>query len=84
MNMVDWRQSSYCQEGASCVNVAEGEHNAILLRESEHPEVILSTTRTRLRAFIRAAKAGQFDHVADPDKAVRRGAPRCIIGWRTP
>ncbi|GAA0538730.1 hypothetical protein GCM10010390_45840 [Streptomyces mordarskii] len=46
------------------MNVAEGEHNAILLRESEHPEVILSTTRTRLRAFIRAAKAGQFDHVA--------------------
>ncbi|MGV9850895.1 DUF397 domain-containing protein [Streptomyces sp. NPDC003442] len=65
MKMVDWRQSSYCQEGASCVNVAAGEHNTILLRESEHPEVILSTTRTRLRTFIRAAKAGQFDRVAE-------------------
>ncbi|MGW4079816.1 DUF397 domain-containing protein [Streptomyces asiaticus] len=62
MNMVDWRQSSYCQEGASCVNVAAGERETIMLRESEHPEVILSTTRTRLRTFIRAAKAGQFDN----------------------
>ncbi|MBI0375286.1 DUF397 domain-containing protein [Streptomyces albiflaviniger] len=62
MNMVDWRQSSYCQEGASCVNVAAGEYDMIMLRESEHPEVILSTTRRRLRAFIRAAKAGRFDH----------------------
>ncbi|MBU3865993.1 DUF397 domain-containing protein [Streptomyces sp. 4503] len=62
MNPASWRQSSYCQESASCVNVAEGEHNTILLRESEHPEVILSTTRKRLRALIRAAKAGRFDH----------------------
>ncbi|MFE2180157.1 DUF397 domain-containing protein [Streptomyces sp. NPDC059455] len=66
MNPVSWRQSSYCQESASCVNVAAGERDTIMLRESEHPEVILSTTRTRLRAFIRAAKAGQFDHVAGP------------------
>ncbi|MEE4584911.1 MULTISPECIES: DUF397 domain-containing protein [Streptomyces violaceusniger group] len=62
MNPVSWRQSSYCQESASCVNVAEGEHNTILLRESEHPEVILTTTRMRLRAFIRTVKAGRLDH----------------------
>ncbi|MBL1113451.1 DUF397 domain-containing protein [Streptomyces sp. 110] len=66
MNPMSWRQSSYCQESASCLNVAKGEHNTILLRESEHPEVILSTTRTRLRTFIRAAKAGQFDHIGEP------------------
>ncbi|MBD3005564.1 MULTISPECIES: DUF397 domain-containing protein [unclassified Streptomyces] len=65
MTPVSWRQSSYCQESASCVNVAEGEHDSIMLRESEQPEVVLTTTRTRLRTFIRAAKAGQFDQVAE-------------------
>ncbi|MEU0838421.1 DUF397 domain-containing protein [Streptomyces sp. NPDC005962] len=65
MNLSSWRQSSYCQESASCVNVADGERGTIMLRESEQPETVLSTTRTRLRSFIRAAKAGQFDHVAD-------------------
>lgn len=65
MNVISWRQSSYCQESASCVNVAAGERDTVVLRESEHPEVMLSTTRAPLRAFIRAAKAGQFDHVAD-------------------
>ncbi|MBA6437859.1 DUF397 domain-containing protein [Streptomyces asiaticus] len=66
MDPVSWRQSSYCQESASCVNVAAGERETIMLRESEHPEVVLSTTRARLRAFIRAARAGQFDHVGEP------------------
>ncbi|MGW2325274.1 DUF397 domain-containing protein [Streptomyces sp. NPDC001700] len=65
MNVSPWRQSSYCQESASCVNVAAGERGTIILRESEQPEAILSTTRAPLRAFIRAAKVGQFDHVAD-------------------
>ncbi|WP_063734861.1 DUF397 domain-containing protein [Streptomyces sp. RTd22] len=64
MNVVAWRQSSYCQESASCVNVAVGEPDTIMLRESEHPEAILSTTRAPLRAFIRAAKAGHFDNFA--------------------
>ena len=65
MNVISWRQSSYCQESASCVNVAAGARDTIMLRESEHPDAILSTTRAPLRAFIRAAKAGQFDHVAE-------------------
>ncbi|OPF79510.1 DUF397 domain-containing protein [Streptomyces antioxidans] len=65
MAPVPWRQSSYCQESASCVNLAVGERDTIMLRESEHPEVILSTTRTRLRTFIRAARAGQFDHITE-------------------
>ncbi|WP_344316061.1 DUF397 domain-containing protein [Streptomyces javensis] len=66
MDPASWRQSSYCQESASCVNVAAGERDSIMLRESEHPEVVLSTTRARLRTFICAAKAGRFDHVAGP------------------
>ncbi|WP_246096715.1 hypothetical protein [Streptomyces botrytidirepellens] len=42
-----------------------GKRDAIVLRESEHPEVLLSTTRAPLRAFIRAAKGGEFDTVAE-------------------
>lgn len=64
MNLIAWRQSSHCSEGASCVNIAVGDREAIMLRESEHPDVVLSTTRAHLRAFICGAKAGQFDHLA--------------------
>lgn len=64
MNGIDWQKSSYCQESASCVNVAAGDRDTIMLRESQHPDAVLSTTRARLRAFIRSAKAGQFDHLA--------------------
>ncbi|GAA2294549.1 DUF397 domain-containing protein [Streptomyces violaceusniger] len=60
-----WRKSSHSVEGSNCLYVAAGERDSIMLRESEQPEVILATTRTRLRTFIRAAKAGQFDHVAE-------------------
>lgn len=56
-----WQKSSYSVEGSNCLYVAAGELDTIMLRESEQPEVVLSTTRARLRTFIRAAKAGQFD-----------------------
>jgi hypothetical protein len=65
MNLIAWRQSSHCSEGASCMNVAAGDRDTVLLRESEHPDAVLSTTRARLRAFIRSAKAGQFDYFAE-------------------
>ncbi|MFI0818654.1 DUF397 domain-containing protein [Streptomyces sp. NPDC021098] len=60
-----WRKSSYSVEGSNCLFVGVGERDAIVLQESEYPEVMLSTTRAPLRAFIRAVKAGQFDHVTE-------------------
>ncbi|MGW2325304.1 DUF397 domain-containing protein [Streptomyces sp. NPDC001700] len=60
-----WRKSSYSVEGSNCLYVAAREHDTIMLRESEHPETVLATTRARLRAFIRAAKAGRFDHMKE-------------------
>ncbi|MEU4891651.1 DUF397 domain-containing protein [Streptomyces sp. NPDC044780] len=65
MSECRWQKSSYSVEGSNCLYVATGERDTIMLRESEQPEVVLSTTRARLRTFIRAAKAGQFDHVGD-------------------
>ncbi|MCG0284985.1 DUF397 domain-containing protein [Streptomyces sp. PSAA01] len=66
MSECRWQKSSYSVEGSNCLYIAAGEHEAIMLRESDRPEVILTTTRPRLRNFIRAAKAGQFDHIGEP------------------
>ncbi|MEE4597232.1 DUF397 domain-containing protein [Streptomyces sp. DSM 41524] len=63
-----WQKSSYSVEGSNCLYVAAGESDTIMLRESEQPEVILTTTQAALRTFIRAAKAGQFDHAAKANR----------------
>jgi hypothetical protein len=60
-----WRKSSYSVEGSNCLYVAAREYDTIMLRESEHPEAVLATTRAHLRAFIRAAKAGRFDQLKE-------------------
>ncbi|MDT3395554.1 DUF397 domain-containing protein [Streptomyces sp. B1866] len=62
---LSWQKSSYCQESASCVYVAAVEDGTVKLRESDDPDVVLTASRTALRAFIRAAKAGKFDSVMD-------------------
>lgn len=56
-----WRKSSYSQQGANCVYVAAPASHTIALRESDEPDVILTTTPATLGTFIRAAKAGAFD-----------------------
>ncbi|MBB5937976.1 DUF397 domain-containing protein [Streptomyces zagrosensis] len=56
-----WHKSSYCGEGANCLNVAATPNDTLHLRESETPEVVLAATPAQLRALVRAAKAGRFD-----------------------
>ncbi|GGV81332.1 hypothetical protein GCM10015535_21050 [Streptomyces gelaticus] len=58
-----WRKSSFSADTGSCVELAE-EGGDILLRESDDPEVIVRTTRKKLRAFLAGAKAGEFDDFA--------------------
>ncbi|MGO4759864.1 DUF397 domain-containing protein, partial [Streptomyces sp. 2MCAF27] len=53
-----------CAEGSNCLNLAVARDRTIRLRESEDPDVTLTTTPARLGTFIRAAKAGAFDHLA--------------------
>ncbi|MCQ8769946.1 DUF397 domain-containing protein [Streptomyces telluris] len=57
MPRLDWRKSSYCQEGSSCLYLAASA-GTILLRESEVPGTILTTTPARLRPLIAQIKAG--------------------------
>ncbi|WNE97373.1 DUF397 domain-containing protein [Streptomyces luomodiensis] len=62
MSTYQWRKSSYSGDASNCVNVGVA-GNGIVLRESDDPDVVLSTTRAALRAFIRGAKAGDFDRI---------------------
>lgn len=58
-----WRKSSFSADTGSCVELAE-EGGDILLRESDDPEVVVRTSRKKLRAFLAGAKAGEFDDFA--------------------
>ncbi|MFE2032717.1 DUF397 domain-containing protein [Streptomyces scopuliridis] len=60
---ISWQKSSFSDEGAQCVEIAE--HNGeILMRESEDPNVVTVTSRSKFAAFIAGVKAGEFDHFA--------------------
>ncbi|WP_432095191.1 DUF397 domain-containing protein [Streptomyces sp. bgisy100] len=63
MTNPNWQQSSYCQAANNCLNLAAGPDGTILLRESEAPDVIVTTTPDKLKAFILGVKAGEFDHL---------------------
>lgn len=59
---IQWRKSSKSSnaEGSDCLELAE-HGGEILLRESDNPDVIVRTTRAKLRAFLGGAKEGEFD-----------------------
>jgi hypothetical protein len=55
---LDWRRSSRCTSG-TCVEVAR-QGDAIRVRDSKSPEVVLSFSREEWAAFVEAAAAGEF------------------------
>jgi hypothetical protein len=57
-----WRKSSYSGEGDTCVELAASA-GAIRLRESDYPDVVVTTSPEKLAALIRAIKAGEFDRI---------------------
>ena len=48
---LDWQRSSFSTEG-----------EFVYIRESDNPELVVTTTRTKLNAWILGAKDGEFDH----------------------
>lgn len=51
-----WQKSTYSQDSGDCVELtARG--GAVLLRESDNPTVVLTTTRKDLARFLRFLKA---------------------------
>ncbi len=61
-----WQKSSFSGngDGTECLELATVD-GLIRIRESEDPDVVVTTTPAKLRAFILGVKAGEFDHLAD-------------------
>ncbi|MFD8967481.1 DUF397 domain-containing protein [Streptomyces sp. NPDC059568] len=59
---IKWQKSSFSGGGGEqCVEVAL--HNGeILMRESDDPNVVTTTSQAKFTAFIKGVKAGEFDH----------------------
>ncbi|MFD8387503.1 DUF397 domain-containing protein [Streptomyces sp. NPDC059679] len=66
MSDIQWQKSSYSADGPgnACVELAHASDAAILLRESDDPHVIITTTPAAFLALIRGIKTGDFDALA--------------------
>lgn len=53
-----WQKSTFSQEQGDCVELAVATGGAVLIRESDDPAVILSTTPSALARFLQAIKHG--------------------------
>jgi hypothetical protein len=60
----NWQKSSYSGSGSNCLYVATGADGTVHIRESDEPDVIVTTTSATLRALIQGIKAAEFDHFA--------------------
>ncbi|MFF1794771.1 DUF397 domain-containing protein, partial [Kitasatospora sp. NPDC058263] len=65
MSEVLWQKSSFSGGDASnnCLELAPGTGDLRHLRESDDPDVVVTTDVAKLRAFILGVKAGEFDHL---------------------
>ncbi|GAA2347038.1 hypothetical protein GCM10010246_37010 [Streptomyces cuspidosporus] len=60
------RKSSFSTgEAANCLEPAADPMGTPRLRESDDPEVVIAAPAATLRAFLRAAKAGEFDRMIE-------------------
>lgn len=57
---IQWRKSSHSEPMGNCLELAVVD-GRILVRESDDPGVVVSTTPAKLAAFLAGAKAGEFD-----------------------
>ncbi|MFE3500853.1 DUF397 domain-containing protein [Kitasatospora sp. NPDC059160] len=64
MAVLSWQKSSFSGDTANCIYVAAAVSDTIKLRESDEPEVVITTTADGLLALLRGVKAGEFDHLA--------------------
>ena len=54
-----WQKSTYSGDASNCVYIAGGPTDVIRLRESDAPEVILTTTPERLRHLMNALNSAR-------------------------
>ncbi|HLS78751.1 MAG TPA: DUF397 domain-containing protein [Nocardia sp.] len=62
-----WRKSSFSgPSGGNCVELAEASGGLVALRNSRDPEgPVVFYTRPEIDAFVRGAKAGEFDDLTN-------------------
>ncbi|MFF2043317.1 DUF397 domain-containing protein [Kitasatospora sp. NPDC058170] len=65
MWLLNWQKSSFSDtdDGSHCLELSSGAGGLCHLRESDDPGVIVTTDASKLRAFLLAVKAGEFDHL---------------------
>lgn len=62
MAELTWQKSTHSAEAANCVYLTASTANTIHLRESDKPEVTLTTTPAALHELIRTLKTAQAPH----------------------
>jgi hypothetical protein len=55
---LNWQKSTYSNEKSECVELAVTARGTVLIRESDQPGVVLSTTPTALARFLQTIKRG--------------------------
>ncbi|TKA03310.1 DUF397 domain-containing protein [Actinacidiphila oryziradicis] len=60
MPHLDWQKSTFSGDQANCIELAAST-TGIHIRESDDPEVIITTAPAELAALIAAIRNGQFD-----------------------
>ncbi|WP_405642299.1 DUF397 domain-containing protein [Streptomyces uncialis] len=63
---IQWQKSTHSSggDGGQCIEIAT-EGDTVLLRESDTPGTVVTTTPEKLRAFLLGIKAGEFDHFTE-------------------
>lgn len=62
MSEIKWQKSSFSGDRDDCVEMSLLD-GAILVRESDDPTTIVTTTPDKARTFILGVKAGDLDHL---------------------
>lgn len=56
MSISDWQKSTYSSEGNNCLELAVGLEDAVLLRESDEPFVIVTVSSRVLGGLVRSVQ----------------------------
>ncbi|MFF2077498.1 DUF397 domain-containing protein [Kitasatospora sp. NPDC058162] len=63
MAVQSWQKSSFSGDTANCIYLAAAPDSSVKLRESDDPDIVITTSPDGLRAFLCGVKAGEFDHL---------------------